>query len=34
MSDYVNDKLLDPSPMRKQKDESKKLVTKWSKSAL
>ena len=26
--------LLDPSPMRKQKEESQKLVTKWSKSGL
>ena len=34
MSDYISDKLLDPSPMRKQRDESKKLVAKWSKSGL
>ena len=26
--------LLDPSPMRKQKEESQKLVSKWSKSGL
>ncbi len=34
MSEYVNKKLLDPSPMRKQKEESQKLVAKWSKSGL
>ena len=34
MSDYVNNNLLDPSPMRKQKEESAKLVNKWSKSGL
>ena len=32
MSDINN--LLDPSPMRKQKEESQKLVTKWEKSGL
>ena len=32
MSDMNN--LLDPSPMRKQKEESQKLVTKWEKSGL
>ena len=26
--------LLDPSPMRKQKEESQKLVAKWNKSGL
>ena len=34
MSDYVNNKLLDASPMRKQKEESQKLVAKWDKSGL
>ena len=34
MSNYVNESLLDPSPMRKQKDESAKLVVKWEKSGL
>ena len=34
MSDYVNNNLLDASPMKKQKDESQKLVQKWSKSGL
>ena len=34
MSDYVNETLLDPSPMRKQKEESQKLVSKWEKSGL
>ena len=34
MSDYVNETLLDPSPIRKQKEESQKLVTKWEKSGL
>ena len=34
MSEYVNKKLLDPSPMRKQKEESQKLVAKWNKSGL
>ena len=34
MSNYVNESLLDPSPMRKQKEESAKLVTKWEKSGL
>ena len=34
MSNYVNESLLDPSPMRKQRDESAKLVTKWEKSGL
>ena len=34
MSNYVNKTLLDPSPMRKQKEESRKLVIKWEKSGL
>ena len=34
MSEYINESLLDASPMKKQKDESAKLVTKWEKSGL
>jgi len=34
MSEFINENLLDASPMRKQKDESQKLVAKWSKSGL
>ena len=34
MSEYINENLLDPSPMKKQKEESQKLVAKWSKSGL
>jgi hypothetical protein len=34
MSNYVNESLLNASPMRKQKDESAKLVIKWEKSGL
>ena len=34
MSYYLNQTLLDPSPMRKQKEESQKLVSKWEKSGL
>ena len=34
MSDYINENLLDSSPMKKQKDESKALVTKWDKTGL
>jgi len=34
MSDYINESLLDASPIRKQKEESAKLVTKWEKSGL
>ena len=34
MSEYINESLLDASPIRKQKDESAKLVTKWEKSGL
>jgi len=30
MSEYINENLLDPSPMKKQKEESQKLVAKWS----
>ena len=34
MSNYVNDKLLDASPYKKQAAESKKLVNKWDKTGL
>jgi len=34
MSEYVNDTLLDASPIKKQKDEAQKLVAKWEKSGL
>ena len=34
MSEYINESLLDASPIRKQKDESAKLVNKWEKSGL
>jgi len=34
MSEYVNNTLLDASPIRKQKDEAQKLVNKWEKSGL
>ena len=34
MSDYVNNKLLDASPLKRQKEESQKLVAKWDKSGL
>jgi len=34
MSNYVNDKLLDASPYKKQADEAKKLVNKWEKTGL
>jgi len=34
MGDYVNKSLLDASPMKKQKDESKALVSKWEKTGL
>ena len=34
MSEYINESLLDASPIRKQKEESAKLVTKWEKSGL
>jgi len=34
MSEYINESLLDASPIRKQKDESAKLVSKWEKSGL
>ena len=34
MSEYINESLLDASPIRKQKDESAKLVEKWNKSGL
>ena len=33
MSDYIIENLLDPSPMKKQKDEAKALVSKWEKLA-
>ena len=34
MSDYINNNLLDASPVRKQKDEAKQLVEKWDKTGL
>ena len=34
MSEYINESLLDASPIKKQKEESAKLVTKWEKSGL
>ena len=34
MSDYINQNLLDASPMKKQKDEAKILVNKWEKTGL
>ena len=35
MSDYINEGLLNSaSPIKKQKDESAKLVAKWSRSGL
>jgi hypothetical protein len=34
MGNYVNEKLLDPSPMKKQKAEAKILVNKWEKTGL
>ena len=34
MSNYINENLLDSSPMKKQKDEAKALVTKWDKTGL
>jgi len=34
MSEYINESLLDATPIRKQKDESAKLVAKWNKSGL
>ena len=34
MSDYINKNLLDASPMKKQKEESKILVNKWEKTGL
>ena len=34
MSNYVNESLLDASPLKKQKEEAGKLVTKWEKSGL
>ena len=34
MSEYINESLLDASPIRKQKEESAKLVAKWDKSGL
>ena len=34
MSDYINESLLDASPIKKQKEESAKLVAKWDKSGL
>ena len=34
MSNYINENLLDSSPMKKQKDEAKVLVNKWDKTGL
>ena len=34
MSDYINQNLLDASPMKKQKEEAKILVSKWDKTGL
>ncbi len=34
MSEYINEALLDASPMRKQKEEAKALVGKWEKTGL
>jgi hypothetical protein len=34
MSNYINENLLDASPYKKQKDESKVLVAKWDKTGL
>ena len=34
MSEYVNNELLDASPIKKQKEEAQKFVTKWEKSGL
>ena len=34
MSDYIKNALLDASPMKKQKEESTKLVSKWDKTGL
>ena len=34
MSEYINESLLDATPIRKQKEESAKLVAKWDKSGL
>ena len=34
MSDYINQNLLDASPMKKQKDEAKVLVNKWERTGL
>ena len=34
MREYINESLLDASPIKKQKEESAKLVAKWDKSGL
>ena len=34
MGDYINEALLDASPYKKQQDEAKGLVNKWSKTGL
>ena len=34
MGDYINENLLDASPMKKQKEEAKLLVNKWEKTGL
>ena len=34
MSNYINEALLDSSPMKKQQEEAKHLVNKWDKTGL
>ena len=34
MSDYINEALLDATPMKKQQSEAKGLVNKWDKTGL
>ena len=34
MSNYINENLLDASPLKNQQAESKKLVSKWEKTGL
>ena len=34
MSNYINEALLDSSPMKKQAEEAKNLVNKWDKTGL
>ena len=33
-NNYINENLLDASPMKKQKEEAKLLVNKWEKTGL